>query len=57
MWVQSLGWEDTLQEAMAMHSSIHAWRIPWTEDIVHRVTEGWTQLNRLSMGCCSSVDN
>ena len=57
MWVQSLGWEDTLQEAMAMHSSIHAWRIPWTEDIVHRVTESWTQLNRLSMGCCSSVDN
>ena len=27
-WVQSLGWEDTLQEAMTTHSSILAWRIP-----------------------------
>ena len=27
-WVQSLGWEDTLEEGMAIHSSILAWRIP-----------------------------
>ena len=27
-WVQSLGWEDPLQEGMATHSSILAWRIP-----------------------------
>ena len=32
MWVQSLGWEDPLQEGMATHSSILAWRIPWTEE-------------------------
>ena len=32
MWVQSLGWEDPLQEEMAVHSSILAWRIPWTEE-------------------------
>ena len=32
MWVQSLGWEDSLEEAMATHSSILAWRIPWTEE-------------------------
>ena len=31
-WVQSLGWEDPLEEGMAAHSSILAWRIPWTED-------------------------
>ena len=31
-WVQSLGWEDTLEEAMATHPSILAWRIPWTEE-------------------------
>ena len=31
MWVQSLGWEDHLEEGMANHSSILAWRIPWTE--------------------------
>ena len=27
-WVQSLGWEDALEEGMAIHSSIFAWRIP-----------------------------
>ena len=30
MWVQSLGGEDPLEEEMAIHSSILAWRIPWT---------------------------
>ena len=30
--VQSLGWEDPLEEDMAVHSSILAWRIPWTEE-------------------------
>ena len=30
-WVQSLGWEDPLEEGMAIHSTILAWRIPWTE--------------------------
>ena len=30
--VQSLAWEDTLEEGMAMHSSGFAWRIPWTEE-------------------------
>ena len=30
--VQSLGWEDLLEKDMATHSSILAWRIPWTED-------------------------
>ena len=29
-WVQSLGWEDTLEKGKATHSSILAWRIPWT---------------------------
>ena len=31
-WVQSLGWEDPLEENMATHSSILAWEIPWTEE-------------------------
>ena len=31
-WVQSLGWEDPLEESMATHTSTFAWRIPWTED-------------------------
>ena len=31
-WVQFLGWEDPLEKEMAIHSSILAWRIPWTEE-------------------------
>ena len=30
-WVRSLDWEDPLEEEMATHSSILAWKIPWTE--------------------------
>ena len=30
--VRSLGWEDPLEKEMAIHSSILAWRIPWTEE-------------------------
>ena len=32
MWIQSLGWGDSLEKGMAHHSSILAWRIPWTEE-------------------------
>ena len=32
MWVQSLGQEDALGKEMAIHSSILAWTIPWTEE-------------------------
>ena len=32
MWVQSLGWEDPLEKEKAIHSSILAWEIPWTEE-------------------------
>ena len=32
MHVQSLGWEDALEEEMATHSSFIAWEIPWTEE-------------------------
>ena len=31
-WIQSLGWEDPLEEEMVTRSSILAWRIPWTEE-------------------------
>ena len=52
MWetsVQSLGWEDFLEEGMVTHSSILAWRIPldrgaW-QATVHGVEKGWTQLS------------
>ena len=32
-WVQSLGGEDPLEKLMVTHSSILAWRIPWTEEL------------------------
>ena len=52
-WVQSLGWEDPLEEGMATDSSILAWRIfmdrgAWWAT-VHRVTQSWTQLKQLSV--------
>ena len=31
-WVQSLGWEDLLEKGMTTHSSILAWKTPWTEE-------------------------
>ena len=46
-WVRSLGWEDPLEEGMAIHSSILAWRSPWTEDPGGQrlgVAKTWTQL-------------
>ena len=46
MLVQSLGWEDPLEEGMATHSSILAWRIPWTEKpTVHGVIRSQIQLS------------
>ena len=33
LWVRSLGWEDTLEKETATHSSILAWKIPWTEEL------------------------
>ena len=46
MWVQ----EDTLEEEMATHSSILAWRTPWTEEPGGRQFIGWQRirLKRLS---------
>ena len=44
--IQSLGWEDPLEEGMATHSSTLVQRIPWTEEPgrlqVHGVAESWT---------------
>ena len=45
-WVRSLGWEDPLEEGMATHSSIFAWRIPMDRGAwqvtVHGVAKSWT---------------
>ena len=39
MWVRSLSQEVPLEEGMATHSSILAWRIPWTGNTVHGVAK------------------
>ena len=52
-WVWSLSWEDPLEEGMVTHSSILAWRIPWTEQPgglqsmgSQRVTHSWATKHR-----------
>ena len=44
-WVQSLGWEDPLEEGMETHFSVPAWRIPMDRGAwlatVHRITKSW----------------
>ena len=48
-WVRSLGWEDSLEEGMATHSSIFAWRLPMDRGAwrvtVHEVAKSRTGLN------------
>ena len=51
-WALSLGWEDPLEEEMATHSNILAWKIPWTEEpggaTVHGVTNSQTRLSNFT---------
>ena len=42
--VQSLGWEGPLEEEMATHSRILAWRIPWTEEPGGLQSTGWQRV-------------
>ena len=46
-WVQSLGWEDPLEEGMATHSGILTWRIPMDrrtcQATVHKIKKSWTR--------------
>ena len=48
-WVRSLGWEDPLEKGMATHSSILAWRIPWT--VQSMVPKSQTQLSEFHFHC------
>ena len=54
MQVRSLGWDDPLEKGTATHSSILAWRIPWTEELgglwsmgSQRVGHSWRGLARM----------
>ena len=44
-WVRSLGWEDPPEEGMVTHSSILAWRIPWSEEPGRLQFIGCTELD------------
>ena len=46
-WVLSLGGEDPLEKELATHSSILAWRIPWTEEPGGLQSIGWTTVHRV----------
>ena len=46
--VRSLCWEDLLEKEMATHSSILAWKIPWTEELGRLQSMGVQELDRLS---------
>ena len=59
-WVRSLDGEEPVEKGMETHSSILAWRIPWTESLAgyrpketpFEVTKSQTQLKQLSMHTC-----
>ena len=60
MWVWSLNREEPLEKEMATHSSVFAWKIPWTEDIagyvVHWAQKSWTRLSGLTKQYLLFVD-
>ena len=52
---ESLDWEDPLEKGMVTHSSIHAWRIPWTEEpggLQFMGSQSQTQLSDLNFFHC-----
>ena len=51
MRVSFMNWEDLLEDEMATHSSISAWRIPWTEEpggLQSMGSQSWTRLSDLA---------
>ena len=48
-WVQSLSWEDPLQEGMTTHSIVLAWRSPWTEEPGGLQTTGLQSQTQLTL--------
>ena len=43
-WIRSLGWEDPLEEVVATHSNILAWKLPWTEEPGRLQSMGWQRV-------------
>ena len=57
-WVQSLSWGDPLEEGMATHFSILAWRIPWTETLVGYGPWGHKEVDTTEqLSTCESLES
>ena len=56
MQLQSLGWEDTLEQEMATLSSILAWKIPWSEESGRLQSMGWKGLNTTEHMCTHKLN-
>ena len=54
-WVQFLGWKDPLEKEIATHSSILAWRIPWTEEPGGLQSHGVTEESDMTLGLNKSI--
>ena len=60
-WIRSLRWKDPLEEGIATHSSILAWRIPWTEELAdysawgRRESDTSEQLSTAQHNTCCSI--
>ena len=55
--VQSLGWEDPLEDAKATHFSVHAWEILWTEDLAGYNPCGCKELDMTERACTHTHTN
>ena len=57
-WVQSLCWEDPLEKGKATHSSILAWRVPWTSPWGHKESDTTEQLSlSLSLDLIKQIEH
>ena len=58
MQVWSLGWEDPLEKEMATHSSVLAWKIPWTEESggLHSIGSYRIRHNKSDLACMLSIN-
>ena len=56
MGVQSLGQEDPPEKGMAIHSSILAWKIPWTEEPDVLQSMGSQELDMIKHACCTPLE-
>ena len=57
MWVRSLGWEDPLEKGKPTHSSVLAWRIPWTQSMGSQTDTTERLSLRFTINTAYKIDN